>query len=220
MIEKQKKILRNIEAIVKEEFSDDSTGHDWWHAKRVRDMAIRIAKLEKKDVDMFLLEVASLVHDIEDWKLEEVHMKSRLGKVRIILERLGCDEDFSKKINAIVTNISFKGNGANVPDSLEGKIVQDADRLDALGAIGIARTFAYGGKKGQTLYNQDIKPHEYKNFEAFKKRKTTTLNHFYEKLLQVKDKLNTRSAKRIAQSRHQFLEDFLNRFYLEMAGKE
>lgn len=216
---KQKNIIKKIETIVKKEFISESTGHDWFHADRVRNTAREIAKQEK-NVDLFTIELASLLHDIADWKFNPNESQG-MEKARQILIKFDLDETTITQICHIIENISFKGAEVeNKMNSKEGFIVQDADRLDALGAIGIARTFAYGGRAGREIYNPHIKPVKHTSFKHYKKNTSPTINHFYEKLLLLKDRMNTKPAKKIAQERHRFMEQFLDRFYNEVSGKE
>lgn len=191
----------------------DSSGHDWWHIYRVTNLAKHIAK--KENCDLYLVEVAALLHDLDDWKLtSDDH--TNLPNARKVLTENGATIDFTEKVITIINEVSFKGAGVDTkPSSIEAMVVQDADRLDAIGAIGIARTFAYGGHKNQPLHIPDLKPNLHTNFEEYKKARTSTINHFYEKLLLLKDRLNTKSAKELAVSRHQFMEHFLEQFYSE-----
>lgn len=213
------KSLQKIEKLVKRQCEDEVTGHDFFHALRVRKMAKFIAKQENAKVDMFVLETASLLHDVADWKFNETAEKG-LKKVKIILQKQGVADTAIAKILLAIKDVSFKGAEVTaISSSFEGKIVQDADRLDAMGAIGIARTFAYGATKGSPIYDPKIKPKLHKTFEEYKKSRGTTINHFYEKLLLLKDRMNTKTARKIAEKRHRFMEEFLKRFYEEW-GKQ
>jgi uncharacterized protein len=197
-------VIEKAEARVKALLTGESTGHDWYHIQQVRDMALRIAKTEGGDKE--LIELAALVHDVGDHKL---HASKEAGELvtREVLRVAGASRDLSEKVMEIVSTMSF--STGKIPESLEGRIVQDADRLYALGAIGIARAFAYGGKKERLIYDPE-KPQDY----------STTIGHFYEKLLTLKDKLNTASARTIAQNRHEFMEGFLKQFYKEWQAKD
>jgi uncharacterized protein len=208
---RQKKCLNETIAYVKEWFQNETSGHDWWHINRVRLLALSIAETEGGD--LFLIEMAALLHDLDDWKLNE---NSKFFKTRNWLDDLDLTEPEKEKIIEIIDQVSFKGAGVpTVARSLEAKIVQDADRLDAIGAIGIARTFAFGGKKGRLMYHPEMKPNWHKSFEDYKNAVSPTINHFYEKLLLLKDRLNTDTAKEMAESRHRYMEDFLDRFFKE-----
>ncbi len=197
----------------------EGSGHDFWHVYRVWKMAQHIGKKEK--ADMFVVELAALLHDIADYKLykgdEEIGPKTAARW----LKSLKVDDKTIGHVCQIMKDASFKG--AKVKTQMktpEGKIVQDADRLDALGAIGIARTFAFGGHMDREIYNPNVKPYMHKSFEEYKSGKSHTINHFYEKLLLLKDLMNTKTAKQIALGRHKYIEEFLKKFYLEWEGKE
>lgn len=208
------KIIQKVKEYVRKELGHEPTGHDWGHSWRVWKMAKRIA--EKEGGDLFIIELAALLHDIADWKFSGGNTKTGSKKAKILLEKLGVEQKIIKEVCCIIENISFKGAG--VKDKMkiiEGKIVQDADRLDAIGAIGIARTFAYGGFKRKEIYNPEIKPKVHKSFREYKENKSTSINHFYEKLLLLKDRLNTKTAKKIAEKRHKFLEAYLKQFFKE-----
>lgn len=202
-------IAKSVEELSK----NDSSGHDWWHIYRVVNLAKHIG--EKEGVDLHLVETAALLHDLDDWKLSSSNQEG-LPIARSLLLENGASKDFIERVLAIINEVSFKGAGVETkPSSIEAMVVQDADRLDAIGAIGIARTFAYGGHKNQPLHNPNLKPNLHKDFEEYKKTRTSTINHFYEKLLLLKDRLNTTTAKQLAVKRHQFMEQFLEQFYTE-----
>lgn len=212
-------ILKQTEDYIKSKLSGEGTGHDWWHVYRVWKNAIHIGKEE--DADTFVVELAALLHDISDWKFNDGNEDVGPREARELLEKLNVEEDVIAHVCEIIKDLSFKGAGVkNKIQTKEGMIVQDADRLDALGAIGITRTFAYGGSKGREIYNPEIKPQMHDSFEKYKNTKGTSINHFYEKLLLLKDRMNTKTGKKIAESRHKYMEDFLKRFYLEWEGKE
>lgn len=212
-------VINHTVEYIKEKFAQEFSGHDWWHIYRVWKMAQHIAKGEK-DVDMFVIELAALLHDIADWKFNDGDETAGAKAAREWLEKLNVKEDIIQHICNIINNSSFKGAGVNFSmETKEGMIVQDADRLDAIGAIGIGRVFAYGGNKGQKMHTPGKKPVLYQTAEEYKRGDTTTINHFYEKLLLVKDLMNTQTAKNIAEDRHKFMEDFLERFYCEWEGK-
>jgi uncharacterized protein len=206
-------MTNQIAKSVKELCQHDSSGHDWWHIHRVVNLAKRIGKEE--NVDLLLVETAALLHDLDDWKLSSNNHES-LPVARKLLEGNGATLVFIEKALKIINEVSFKGAGVETkPTSKEAMVVQDADRIDAIGAIGIARTFAYGGFKNQPLHDPNLKPNLHKDFEEYKKTRTSTINHFYEKLLLLKDRLNTETAKQLAMKRHQFMEQFLEQFYSE-----
>ncbi|MFN0021119.1 MAG: HD domain-containing protein [Pirellulaceae bacterium] len=197
----------------------DSAGHDWWHIERVRRVALTIAREER--ADLFLVELAALLHDVADWKFAGGDEKAGPAAARQWLMSLEADEPTIDQVCRIIAQLSFKGAGVATPmDSLEGACVQDADRLEAIGAIGIARTFAYGGWKGQPMHDPDLPPQLHGSFTEYKQNKGTTINHFYEKLLLLKDRMNTAAGKRLAQARHEFMEQYLSQFFAEWEGKK
>ncbi|HYQ57411.1 MAG TPA: HD domain-containing protein, partial [Draconibacterium sp.] len=194
----------------------DSSGHDWWHIYRVHNMAVHLA--EKEGGNLFLIEMAALLHDLDDWKLSD---SKNTSKTKYWLNQISIKEKDADKIEQIIEQVSFKGAGVETKtSSLEAQIVQDADRLDAIGAIGIARTFAYGGNKGRLLHHPDIEPQLHNSFEEYKKTTAPTINHFYEKLLLLKDRMNTKAAQKIAEERHVFMENFLAQFFSEWDCKK
>jgi uncharacterized protein len=197
--------------------SGEGSGHDWWHVYRVWRMARRIGRAE--GADLLVVELAALLHDIADWKSHGGDSTVGPKMAREWLVSLGLDQAVIEHICQIVADISFKGAGVEQPVlSLEGKVVQDADRLDAMGAIGIARAFAYGGAKGRLIYDPDMKPIQHRTAEAFLKSDGTTINHFYEKLLLLKDRMNTTTGRAMAEERHQFMEEYLRQFFEEWEG--
>jgi uncharacterized protein len=210
-------IVLKTEQHVREKLEGEGSGHDWWHIHRVRNTALTLAKEEKTDV--FVVELAALLHDIADHKFHDGDETIGPRVAGAWLEQLQVDESVTDHVKEIIRDVSFKGAGVNTPmRTIEGKVVQDADRLDAIGAIGIARAFAYGGYKKRELYNPEHSPTEHSSFEAYKSDTGPTINHFYEKLLLLKDRMNTRTGKRIAEERHQFMELYLDRFYNEWDG--
>jgi uncharacterized protein len=211
------KIIKQTEEYVKKKMSGESSGHDWWHAYRVWKTAAYIGRREK--ADLFVVELAALLHDIADWKFNQGDETIGSKLAREWLEKLEVDQETILEIVEIIKNISFKGiKAANKIKTKEGMIVQDADRLDAIGAIGIGRTFAFGGSQGREMYNPKTKADKYKSAKQYKKMQTTTINHFYEKLLLLKDRMNTKTAKKLAIKRHAFLENFLIQFFKEWKG--
>ncbi|WP_245742705.1 HD domain-containing protein [Fontibacillus panacisegetis] len=208
-----KNLIKLAEKFVKEELEFDPSGHDWWHCNRVRNIALEIAKNEKGD--FFICELAALLHDIADEKINE-SKQIGLDKVRNWMRQNIDDKECIDKVMSIISSMSYNG-GQNKPmETIEGQIVQDADRLDALGAIGIARTFVYSGWKGQQIHNPDRDPAN----TDYRSNEKTAIYHFYEKLLKIKDLLNTNYAKEIAQKRHKFMEEYLSHFYSEWNFKD
>lgn len=202
---------------VKAKLSGEGSGHDWFHVERVWKNARHIGAGEQ--VDMFVVELAALLHDIADWKFAGGDDSAGPREARVWLESLKVDARRIAHVCDIIKNLSFKGAGVKSEmRTREGMVVQDADRLDALGAIGIARAFAYGGHKGSELYNPDVKPEFHASFEEYKRSRGNTINHFYEKLLLLKDLMNTETAKRLAEQRHKVMEDFLEQFLAEWNG--
>jgi len=212
------KIIEEVKKYLKKNFKSEATGHDWYHSWRVWKMSRKIA--QKEGGSLFIIELAALLHDIADWKFHDGNIRVGGEKAKSLLKSLGVDDQSIKHICHIIENISFKGAKVrNKIKTKEGMIVQDADRLDAIGAIGIARAFAYGGFKGREIYNPQIKPKLHKSFEEYKSDKNTSINHFYEKLLLLKDRLNTKAAKKIAKERHEFLKSYLKQFFREWEVK-
>lgn len=209
-------ILRNTLDYVRRELQDDSSGHDWWHVRRVWRNAVAIC--EREGADRFVVELAALLHDLDDWKLNP-SADGRPVRAEAWLARMGVDAQVIGAVCSIITHLSFKGAGVeNRIDTLEGRIVQDADRLDAIGAVGIGRAFAYGGHKGRAMHDPDEPPRFHATFEDYKNSRGTTVNHFHEKLLLLKERMNTGTAKRIAEARHAYMEDFLEQFMKEWDG--
>lgn len=214
---KNEALLKETETFVKSVLQGDSSGHDWWHIHRVRKLALVIAKSE--GADLFLVELAALLHDVDDWKLAGNEAEGE--KAKKWLQKCFVDNQIIEQICSIIDGVSFKGAGVNTStNNLECRVLQDADRLDAIGAIGIARTFAYGGSRGRGIYDPGIPPEMHINFENYKKSNAPTINHFYEKLLLLKDQMQTETGKLLAGSRHDFMARFLDQFYAEWNGKE
>ena len=212
-------IINNALQYVRELTEGEGSGHDWWHIKRVYDLSLTITKHYAK-VDLFVVQLGALLHDIGDHKF---HNGDHTVGPRMVTDWLiqnGVAQEIIEKVVAIVKEISYKGAEVETPmSSLEGEIVQDADRLDAIGAIGIARTFAYGGNKNREMHNPEVAPENHTDFETYKKTTGPTINHFYEKLLLLKDRMNTEYGKKLAQKRHEYMEGFLTEFFAEWEGK-
>ncbi|UEL46666.1 HD domain-containing protein [Terrisporobacter hibernicus] len=202
-------ILKETKSFIKNKLYKEGSGHDWFHIKRVYNLATYIC--EKEGGDEFIIKMASLLHDIDDWKFSNNNKTTES-----FLKSIPVDEESIYKIINIITTTSYKGGVVNsYQNNLEGKIVQDADRLDAMGAIGIARAFTYGGSKNRSMYDPHIKPKNFQNLDEVKNLDNHTINHFYEKLLKLKDLINTDTAKQIAEERHRFMEIYLDEFYYE-----
>ena len=213
----KEKIIKLTEDFVKETLNEAEGGHDWWHVYRVRKLALRIG--EEENADLFVVQLAALLHDIADPKFNNGDEAIGPRLARNFLNRLEVDQEIIDHIDAIIRNISFHKTFEHQKfNSLELQVVQDADRLDAIGAIGIARTFNYGGHKNFPLYDPDIKPNLHLTKEAYKNSKAPTLNHFYEKLFLLKDMMNTKTGKQMAEERHRFMEVFVERFLEEWEG--
>jgi uncharacterized protein len=216
----KKQIINKTEKYIKNLLSGETTGHDYFHIERVVKNAKNVARYEGGD--LFIIEMAALLHDIADWKFHQDDENISQNKIKEWLLSLKVSEKETQNIFDIVKHISYKGGTNKVRmNSIEGKIVQDADRLDALGAIGIARAFAYGGYSGREIYNPSVKAREYKSFNQFKNSlyKNTSINHFYEKLLLLKDKMNTKTGKKMAIKRHNFIKKYLKQFFYEWKGQ-
>jgi uncharacterized protein len=211
-------LINNTILFVKKQLEDAEGGHDWFHIERVFKNALLIA--ENEDCNVTVVKLGALLHDIADSKFHDGDEKIGPKTARIFLESQNVSEDIISHVIAIIENISFKGgNFEKKFNSKELEIVQDADRLDAIGAIGIARTFNYGGFKNRPLHNPNIQPNLNMSKEEYKNSESPTLNHFYEKLLLLKDKMNTETGKEIAQKRHDFMITFLAQFYAEWDGE-
>lgn len=212
-------IINNTILFVKNQLAHAEGGHDWFHIERVYKNALLIA--EEEECDVTVVKLAALLHDIADSKFHNGDESVGPKTARTFLESQNVSEGIISHVIDIIENISFKGgNFEKKFNSKELEIVQDADRLDAIGAIGIARTFNYGGFKNRPLYNPHIQPNLNMSKEEYKNSESPTLNHFYEKLLLLKDKMNTETGKKIAQKRHDFMVTFLSQFYAEWDGQE
>lgn len=216
-MEKQRNLIHQTIAHVQAALAGAEAGHDWFHIERVWKTARHIAQAEP--VDGFIVELGALLHDIADSKFHGGDETVGPRQARAFLESLGVEESVVAHVENIVAHISFKGgNHEQAFRSPELDVVQDADRLDALGAIGIARAFAYGGHKGRELYNPAIPPNLNMTKEEYKRSAAPTINHFYEKLLLLKDRMNTATGRAMAERRHRFMETYLEEFYREWEG--
>ncbi|RTE55546.1 HD domain-containing protein [Arenibacter aquaticus] len=212
------KIIEETIRFVKETLKGAEGGHDWFHIQRVFNNTLLIAKDEK--VDVLVVSLAALLHDIADAKFYDGDETVGPKMAADFLSTLQVEKQLIEHVVQIIENISFKSSLDSKKrfSSQELKVVQDADRLDAIGAIGIARAFNYGGYKNRELYNPDIPPNLKMTKEEYKKSKAPSLNHFYEKLLLLKDKMNTDSGKKLAEKRHQFMLEYLEQFFKEWNG--
>lgn len=212
-------ILQKTEQYVRDKLEGEGSGHDWWHIHRVRNTALTLGKEEQ--ADLFIVELAALLHDIADHKF---HGGDDSVGPRIAgewLASLNVTENVLQHVQQIIKDLSFKGANVATPmQTIEGKVVQDADRLDAVGAVGIARAFAYGGHRNRELFNPEKAPNLHNSFEDYKTDTGSTINHFYEKLLLLRDRMNTTTGRKLAQDRHQFMQSYLEQFYAEWNGEK
>lgn len=214
----QQIIINKTIEYVKQSLANAEGGHDWWHIYRVWKTARQLAVSEK--ADGFVVELGALLHDIADSKFHNGDEEIGPRKAREFLTSLAVDEEIIVHVENIITNISFKGGKeAQKFKSAELDVVQDADRMDAIGAIGIARTFNYGGHKNREIYNPEVPPNLNMTKEEYKNSTAPTINHFYEKLLLLKDRMNTKAGKAMAERRHAFMHEYLNEFYREWEGE-
>lgn len=211
------KIITDTIEYIKSIFKNDFSGHDYFHSLRVYKTALQIAQKENADVNIVAL--AALLHDVDDRKLSPQTYENKDNAVRFLKDRKVSDESISQ-ICRIIDEVSFNGNDSVIPSTIEGKCVQDADRLDALGAVGIARTFAYGGSHNRPIYDPEIEPKLDMNKEEYQNYVSTSINHFYEKLFLLKGLMNTNCGKVIAEKREEYMEKFIEEFMLEWNGEE
>ncbi|MBI4066384.1 HD domain-containing protein [Candidatus Gottesmanbacteria bacterium] len=216
MTKQQRAIVSQASSFLQDRYQNDSSGHDWWHLERVWRNAKVLARGEK--VDHFLIEMAALLHDVDDSKVKPEGEKE-FARTEPILQEFQITAETKEKLYVIIRTVSFHGGFNASPTSLEGSIVQDADRLDAIGAIGIARCFAYNGNKGSPIYDPTMEPKTFDSFSWYRKHTSTAINHFYEKLLLLKDRMNTPQAQKIAEHRHRVLEEYLKEFFAEVEGR-
>ncbi|CAM4378466.1 HD domain-containing protein [Paenibacillus alkaliterrae] len=209
-------VILATRSFAKSQLENDLTGHDWWHIHRVVQMANHLAHEENANV--FICIMTALLHDVADEKLNE-SKEVGLSKVRHWLDEQPITKVEKEHILEIISTMSYNA-GINSPMStLEGQVVQDADRLDAIGAIAIARTFLYAGWKGHPIHDPQLSPRRTMTPEQYRNEKSSAINHFHEKLLKLKNLINTKSARRIAEERHTYMEDYVKRFYREWAGE-
>ena len=214
---KEENILLEVATYVEQKLSGEGSGHDWWHIVRVRNMAKNLALAEGGD--SFICQLAALVHDLVDDKLVADEGLA-LTEVRDLLTRLGVRSDQTDQVLAIIQANSYKGGSQNHLDlTLEGQIVQDADRLDAMGAIGVARTMAYSGYHGRVIHDPEVAVRQNMTLEEYRSHQGTAITHFYEKLLLLKDLMNTKTAQELAKRRHAFMEAYLEQFFAEWDGQ-
>lgn len=211
-----KTIIDDALRFVKNIFKNDSSGHDYFHTLRVYNIATKLA--QREGADLRTVQLASLLHDVDDIKLSpETHEDKKIAVM--FLKGHGATDAEINNICTIIDEVSFKGTDSAVPQTIEGKCVQDADRLDAIGAIGIARAFAYGGSHHRVMHDPEIKPALNMNENEYRRHISTTINHFYEKLFLLKDLMNTATAKSIAESRSAYMEEYIAQFSAEWDGK-
>lgn len=220
-------LIQKVIEYVKETLKNAESGHDWFHIERVWKNSLTIAnqqaeieKTKGNTVNFLIVQLGALLHDIADHKFHGGDDKIGAKVAKEFLSKLNVDETTVDAVCNIIEKISFKGSSSeNQMDSIEGLIVQDADRLDAIGAIGVARAFSYGGYRNRQMYDPEEQPKLNMNWEEYKKNQGTTINHFYEKLLLIKDRMNTEAGRKIAEARHDYMANFLQQFYDEWNGK-
>ncbi|WP_027632123.1 HD domain-containing protein [Clostridium hydrogeniformans] len=205
-------VINKTKEFVKRRLEKDFSGHDWFHIERVYNTSKYLGEIEGADI--FVVSLGALLHDINDWKVKKEGESD--VDIRLLLQEYGVDNEIIDRVLNIINTMSYRGGVTNSSQTtIEGMVIQDADRLDAIGAIGIARTFAYGGSRGREIYNPNISAENFKSVEEYKKNNGTTINHFYEKLLKLKDLMNTDTAKAVAAKKHKIMEEFLEDFYKE-----
>ena len=208
-------IIEDAITYAKQVFENDYSGHDFFHTLRVYKLATRIA--EEEGADLLTVQLAALLHDVDDIKLSP-ETNAKKDRAVSFLNEHGVGKTYISTICEIISQVSFRGTDTVTPSTIEGKCVQDADRLDAMGAIGIARTFAFGGNRKQAMYDPDVKPTLNMSESQYQNHVSTTLNHFYEKLFLLKDLLNTDTAKKIAKQRDEYMRSFVEEFLAEWDG--
>ena len=216
-VKKMEEIITDTIDFIKTIFENDSSGHDYFHSLRVYKTALKIAQEENANTDIVAL--AALLHDVDDRKLSPQTYENKDNAVRFLKDKNVSDESISQ-ICRIIDEVSFNGNDSVAPSTIEGKCVQDADRIDALGAVGIARTFAYGGSHNRIMYNPEIEPMLGMTKEEYQNHISTSINHFYEKLFLLKGLMNTKCGKAIAEKREEYMKKFVEEFIIEWNGKD
>ncbi|RSK39529.1 HD domain-containing protein [Hymenobacter perfusus] len=213
-------VIDRTAEFIREKFLHEGSGHDWEHIRRVWQVARALA-VQTPTADALVTELAALLHDVADWKFHDGDEEAGPRAARRWLESQQVAEAIIQRVEAVIREISFKGLGVATPMStVEGELVQDADRLDAIGAIGVARAFAYGGHKGRPLHDPTVPPVVHESFASYKQNVAPTINHFYEKLLYLRERLNTPAARRVAEERHAFMEQFLTQFLREWDSQD
>lgn len=212
-------IIQQLLVRIQQHFPDDGSGHDLGHIRRVFTLAGYLAKQEK--ADGFLVALAALLHDVGDYKLHPAGIENHREAILYFCRGLDLNESTIEQVIHIVEHVSFKGAAvADVPLGIEGQCVRDADRLDAIGAVGVVRAFAYGALHQRPMYDESFLPQRHQDFEAYKTSKGPTIHHFFEKLLLIHQRLETKTAKALAVSRHQFLLQFIEQFQIEIENKD
>lgn len=215
----REEVVKNTSEYVRGALAGEGSGHDWWHVRRVWRLASHLGEAE--GADGFVVQLAALLHDISDYKLNGGDLALGPRLAREWLEGQGVEGATVAHVCEIIGEMSFKGAGVESRmRTLEGMVVQDADRLDAIGAVGVARAFAYGGFKGAAMYAPEEEPVAHQSFEEYRARTSSTVGHFYEKLLLLKDRMNTEAARRVAAERHRFMEAFLSQLLREWEGED
>ncbi len=211
-------VFEQLREQVEVAFASDGSGHDWWHIHRVIANAEVIAQREGADLE--IVKLGALLHDIADHKFHNGDLEVGPRRAAELLRARGADARTVERVVSIVNEVTFKGAGVSTPvSSIEAACVQDADRLDAIGAVGIARAFAYGGSKNRLMHNPDASPKQHQDFADYANDTGATTNHFYEKLLLLKDRMQTATGRQMAEERHRFMEVFLKQFYAEWEGR-
>mgnify|MGYP001818514695 CR=1 FL=1 len=214
----QQDVIQRTADFVRQRLSKDSSGHDWWHIDRVRNLALALGRQE--GADLFVVELAALLHDIADWKFHDGDLEAGPREAAAWLESCDVEQRVIDQVSQIIGSLSFKGAGVpTLMTTLAGQVVQDADRLDALGTIGIARAFAYGGSEHREMHNPETSPKQHESVAQYRRSESTTINHFHEKLLLLAERMNTDTARRLAGERQAYMESFLERFAAEWEGR-
>lgn len=220
MNKSEKKVIEDTKKFLMDKMANEPTGHDWYHVERVLNLAMHISSKEKGQINLFVVQLGALLHDIADWKFYDGDLEEGPRQAEAWLVTQKVDQKTIDAVKNIILTTSYKGAGVETKlTTIEEKIIHDADKLDALGAIGIARTFAYGGYKNRPIYDPKSRPKMHKSFEQYKANSEHTINHFYEKLLLLSGRMETKTGKHLAIRRHEFMEKFLQEFYKEWDGE-